>query len=48
MDFLNALLNSGLQFILMTAVVVAAVVLGAKLRSSRDESKKAAKETEEK
>lgn len=48
MDFLSALLNSGLQFVLMAAVMVAAIVLGAKLRSSRDESKKASKETDEK
>lgn len=40
MSLLNQFLNSGLQFILMVAVVVGAVVLGATLRKKKDEAKK--------
>lgn len=40
MSLLNQFLNSGLQFILMVAVVLGAVVLGATLRKKKDEAKK--------
>lgn len=40
MPLLNEILSSGLQFILMIAVVVGAVVLGATLRKKKDAAKR--------